>query len=51
VNRTRALAFDAVAEAPVTILGLPAGVTAVDAGDDDDVPVGVAEFVAVEENL
>jgi hypothetical protein len=48
VNRTRALAFDAVAEAPVTILGLPAGVTAVDVTDEDDVP---AEFVAVEENL
>ena len=48
MNRTTALAFDAVAEAPVSILGLPAGVTAVDAGDDVDVP---AEFVAVEENL
>jgi hypothetical protein len=37
-----------VAETPVTILGLPAGVTAVDAPDDADVP---AEFVAVVANL
>jgi hypothetical protein len=48
VNRTVALAFDAVAETPVTILGLPAGVTAEDATEEVDVP---AEFVAVVANL
>ena len=48
VKRTAALAFDAVAETPVTMLGLPAGVTAADAADAVDVP---AEFVAVVENL
>ncbi len=48
VNLTAALAFDAVAETPVTMPGLPAGVTAVDNPDDVDVP---AELVAVVANL
>lgn len=48
VNRTIALEFEAVAETPVTILGLPAGMTEEDAGDEVDVP---AEFVAVVANL
>ena len=45
VNRTTAFEFPAVALTPVTTLGFPAGVTAVDAGDATDVP---AELVAVD---
>jgi hypothetical protein len=48
VKRTTALAFEAVAETPVTTLGLPAGMTAAEAADEVDVP---AEFVAVVANL
>ena len=48
VNLTAALAFDAVAETPVTIPGLPAGITAVDAPEYVDVP---AELVALVANL
>jgi hypothetical protein len=45
VNRTTALAFDGVAETPVTILGLPAGVTEFEAADAAALP---AELVAVD---
>jgi hypothetical protein len=44
VNRTAAFPFPAVAETPVTILGLPAGVTEFDATEADAFP---AEFEAV----
>jgi hypothetical protein len=45
VNRTAALPLPAVAKTPVTIPGLPAGVTAFEAADAVALP---AELVAVD---
>ena len=48
VNLTAAVAFPAVALTPVTTLGLPAGITELDAVDAEALP---AELVAVDVNV